>query len=359
MSDRTGWPGRPGPPHGHPCPECGALRAADNTPSCTCARRASDALRDTRTAEAAAAEDFDPLRIRPYVELEETPAAGRPGAGGAGTGNAVDATMTLRAVPGAEATAPPGASPASDATMRLPRVPPVPRPFRRGPSAGEPGRAEAAGRPGPGDAEPVRGLRRRVLVIAATGAAVAVVAAAGFASGLFTYEKPTRDGAAPKDVRASVPDSSASAASASAPRETVSPSESSAPPPPAAHGERPSPTPAESSASPSAAPSATASTTVPTAPATATIGTDRRADGGRQTIATPVLRLGDKGDEVTELQLRLAQLSLYDGEANGTFTSEVETAVRTYQWARGLQEDEPGVYGAATRASLESETKEP
>ncbi|WP_340380086.1 peptidoglycan-binding domain-containing protein [Streptomyces sp. SS7] len=357
MSDRTGWPGRPGPPHGHPCPECGALRAPDNTPSCTCARRASDALRDTRTAEAAAAEDFDPLRIRPYVELEGT--AGRPGAGRAGTGNAVEATMPLRAVPGAEGTAPPGAGRASsDATMRLQRIVPGPRPFRRGPSAGEPGGAEAAGRPGPGDEEPVRGRRRRALVIAATGAAVAVVAAAGFASGLFTYEKPTRDGAAPEDVRASVPDSATSAPSTSAPRDSVSPSESSAPPP-AAHSERPSPTPAESSASPSAAPSATASTTVPTARATATIGADRQADDGRQTIVTPVLRLGDKGDEVTELQLRLGQLSLYDGEANGTFTTEVETAVRTYQWTRGLQEDELGVYGAATRASLESETKEP
>ncbi|MYS25958.1 peptidoglycan-binding protein, partial [Streptomyces sp. SID7804] len=56
-------------PNGNPCPECGAPRNGDNTPSCGCTRRAADALRDTRTAEAAAAEDFDPLRIRPYVDL--------------------------------------------------------------------------------------------------------------------------------------------------------------------------------------------------------------------------------------------------------------------------------------------------
>ncbi|MEU1510919.1 peptidoglycan-binding protein [Streptomyces sp. NPDC005811] len=390
MSDRTGWPGRPGPPHGHPCPECGALRAPDNTPSCSCARRASDALRDTRTAEAAAAEDFDPLRIRPYVELGGTTEPG-PGDGGAGTangrrdrgagadrasaGNAVDATMTLRAVPGADPTAPPGASPAPDETMRLQRIPPgtagfLPgaadetRPLRRIPSdaggieASPFEGAEAAGRPRPGDEGPVRGRRRRVLVIAAAGAAVAVVAAAGFASGLFTYEKPTRDEAAPKDVRASVPDSSTGAASASAPSDSATPSESSGPPP-SERSEHPSPTPTESSAPPSAAPSATASTTAPTARATGTIGADSQADDGRQTIASPVLRLGDKGDEVTELQLRLRQLYLYNGEANGTFTSEVETALRNYQWSRGLQEDELGVYGAATRASLESETKEP
>src|SRR5690606_35063853 len=57
-------------PNGTPCPECGARRNGDNTPSCACTTRASDALRDARTAEAAAAEDFDPLRIRPYVDLD-------------------------------------------------------------------------------------------------------------------------------------------------------------------------------------------------------------------------------------------------------------------------------------------------
>lgn len=66
--DPTGHQGHSGQ-QGLPCPECGALRALDNTPSCTCAQRASEAQRDTRTTEAAAAEDFDPLRIRPYVEL--------------------------------------------------------------------------------------------------------------------------------------------------------------------------------------------------------------------------------------------------------------------------------------------------
>ncbi|WP_244204129.1 hypothetical protein, partial [Streptomyces africanus] len=56
-------------PNGHPCPECGTPRQPDNTPSCACTHRAAEALRNTRTTEAAAAEDFDPLRIRPYVEL--------------------------------------------------------------------------------------------------------------------------------------------------------------------------------------------------------------------------------------------------------------------------------------------------
>lgn len=52
------------------CPECGTPRAPDGTPDCSCARRASDARRDARAAERAAAEDFDPVRIRPFVELD-------------------------------------------------------------------------------------------------------------------------------------------------------------------------------------------------------------------------------------------------------------------------------------------------
>ena len=89
---------------GHICPQCGAPRAADGSPSCACTQRASDALRDARTAEAAAAEDFDPLRIRPYVELdgtsqEQTPPA-TPVAPEGETQQlpAVEETMLLRAV---------------------------------------------------------------------------------------------------------------------------------------------------------------------------------------------------------------------------------------------------------------------
>ncbi len=64
--------------NGHACPECGAPRQPNGTPSCGCTRRASDALRDARTAQAAAAEDFDPLRIRPYVELGGAAAGAKP-----------------------------------------------------------------------------------------------------------------------------------------------------------------------------------------------------------------------------------------------------------------------------------------
>ncbi|MFG3017814.1 peptidoglycan-binding protein [Streptomyces sp. NPDC048254] len=62
---------------------------------------------------------------------------------------------------------------------------------------------------------------------------------------------------------------------------------------------------------------------------------------------------------MTELQLRLTQLRLFSGNADGYYGHRTEDAVRTYQLARGIVTDESGVYGTATRAALESETTEP
>jgi peptidoglycan hydrolase-like protein with peptidoglycan-binding domain len=73
----------------------------------------------------------------------------------------------------------------------------------------------------------------------------------------------------------------------------------------------------------------------------------------------PILRFGDKGPEVVELQLRLRQIGYYSGDADGDYDRDVESAVRGYQLTRVILKDEPGVYGVATRASLEAETKEP
>ncbi|MFI1924280.1 MULTISPECIES: peptidoglycan-binding protein [unclassified Streptomyces] len=382
MIDPTGHQGHSGQ-QGLPCPECGALRALDNTPSCACARRASEAQRDTRTSEAAAAEDFDPLRIRPYVELGAE-SGGEPAdafGGGAeegsmGSAGAADVTMPLPTVPGAPGI--PGAPGApgvpADATMPLRTVHPagpapdmtaaLPTPLTS--SASEPSTTdlslfEAAdvGAVHPDDEEPHRPRRRRTLLIATTAAVVAVVAAAGFASGLFTYEKPTRDGAAPEDVRAAVPDASTSAASASAsPSRSASPSASEASPSPS-ESESPSPSASESSASPSASPSADAGQATPTARVTGSLAPGNGADDEDDSGEAVVLRRGDKGAEVTELQLRLRQLFLYNGEADGTFTGEVEDALRNYQWSRGTTEDGLGTYGAQTRTRLESETTEP
>lgn len=311
---------------GHICPECGAPRGADGSPSCACTQRASDALRDTRTAEAAAAEDFDPLRIRPYVDLEAEPV-------------------------------PEGAVPFEDETQRLPAVEAT-MPLRAvvpAPSATDLSLFEGGGdTPEPlTDAGPPR-RPRRTLVLTVAGAVVAVLAAAGFASGLFSYETPSRDDATPQDVRASVPAASKSAA-------RVTPSTSGSP---SAQPTSASPTPSLStnpSPSASSSPSATASrSTAPARTPTATATTPTATAGnGQSSSPAPILRRGDDGPEVTELQLRLTQLNFYSGPHNGIYDKQVEASVRSYQWARGIQTDELGVYGAATRAKLESETTEP
>lgn len=62
---------------------------------------------------------------------------------------------------------------------------------------------------------------------------------------------------------------------------------------------------------------------------------------------------------MAELQLRLRQVDLYSGPADGHYSRRVEYAVRNYQFDRGITQDAPGVYGPATRASLESETTRP
>ncbi|MEU9914842.1 peptidoglycan-binding domain-containing protein [Streptomyces sp. NPDC051001] len=314
--------------HGHLCPECGAPRGTDNTPSCGCTQRASDALRDARTAEAAAAEDFDPLRIRPYVELEgEASAGSATEAAAEAAAGAADMTMPLRAVPG-------------------------PAPSTRDLSL-----FEGAGREGENaddfDDEPRRRPRSTVL-LGAAGGIVAVIAAAGLASGMFSYDTPTRDGALPQEVRASVPDASPTTEAASQSPTTTAPRPSAVPPPPSASATpSPSPTPTPTTASPTPSRSTTSPTTSPATSTTADDASDARES------TPPVLRRGSEGDEVLELERRLTQLGLYTRKASGHYNEGVEDAVTRYQWARGIQTDEHGVYDLTTRERLESETEEP
>ncbi|PWI18675.1 peptidoglycan-binding protein [Streptomyces sp. Act143] len=310
---------------GHQCPECGAPRGVDNTPSCGCTQRASDALRDAREAEQAAAEDFDPLRIRPYVDLESEgrePEAPAP---------VPDATMPLRPI-----SVPP---PPSTTDLSL---------FDTTPEH------ESA----PDEPRSRISRNRRTLVLAAAGALVAVIAAAGLASGLLSYDTPERDTALPKEVRASVPDASTSSARASAQTSAASARPTSAPP---SAGESPS---ASASASPSpsrssASPTPSASTAPASTPASAAPTSTQNTIGNGQETDPPVLRRGSQGEEVVELELRLTQLGLYTRKAGGRYNEGVEDAVTRYQWARGIKVEQYGVYDLATREALESETTEP
>lgn len=379
-------------PTGTPCPECEAPRNRDNTPSCACTVRAADALRDARTAEAAAAEDFDPLRIRPYVELDGAAGEVTPDdpAAGEDTTRPADATMALRAVTPEAAAAgrtpgpagpsgtpgpsgAPGPAGASDATSVLPTplAPPTSEPSATDlhlfegphPADGTDGPSVPAATDGtPAAAGP--GRRRRTALLSAAGAVVLVIGAAGWASGLFAYETPSRDGALPDDVRASVPDAASapppSSAPAAGPSTAPSASASASASPSDSTSPSASPSPSES-ASADASASASPSEAEPSAsPSAATPGEaapgEGDEDGGEFTA--PVLRRGDRGPEVVELQLRLRQLFLYNDDIHGQFNRRVEDALRTYQWARGLR-GEMGTYGPQTRSRLESETRQP
>ncbi|MFI9809964.1 peptidoglycan-binding protein [Streptomyces sp. NPDC052301] len=74
---------------------------------------------------------------------------------------------------------------------------------------------------------------------------------------------------------------------------------------------------------------------------------------------TGVLRQGDSGHGVYELQVRLQQIpGIYDGGAiDGRYGAEVRAAVTLFQKRYGVRGDESGVYGANTRLALMLRTK--
>ncbi|SFC67613.1 peptidoglycan-binding domain-containing protein [Streptomyces aidingensis] len=105
--------------------------------------------------------------------------------------------------------------------------------------------------------------------------------------------------------------------------------------------------------SPAPEPSATRSPS-PTTPAPTATAT---GDGDGEPDEAPVLRRGDSGPAVEELQLRLRQVPhIYDGEITGDFGRRTEEAVSRFQWWYGVHGDEPGVYGPRTRDRLEEIT---
>lgn len=296
------------PDDGQRCPDCGTSREPGSAPACGCTERAADAARDARSADAAAAEDFDPLRIRPYVTLPEP-------------------------------TEEPGPAPAA------PLPPEAVAPLR----AGDVGLFTPDKTPSllPYDDEPAAG-RGRIGLYAVLTAVAVVVAVAVLATLLLAPDKPQREQALPDVPTRAVEDSAT----------TASPSGSPSSP-------RPQP-PTSQAASPPPSRSATASATATASPKPRTPRPPSRSTAratGSVEPATPkadsVLSRGDTGPEVKELQQRLRQLYLYMGEPHGTYDTPVEEAVTRFQYARGTRDDGRGVYGRATRAALEAETRAP
>ncbi|MFH9392075.1 peptidoglycan-binding protein [Streptomyces sp. NPDC017413] len=403
---------------GHACPECGRQTAGqpgtEHRVPCRCGvgapsrRLTEDEQRAARTAEIAAAEDFDPLRIRPYVTLTDLAGAGGGEAGGprSGPGTREGAATGTRegmatgtrdgarpsgmrddaasrswegaaaesgpSAPDAEGTAGAAIDPrAAASTMPLFLGGDGPDggmgvgvgtgsvPDRSG-TAPDGSRRRIAGAPPVFATDPVRPRRKRPLGVLAVGAAVAaVVGTAAFAGGLFGGDD-SGDEALP-EATTSVPDTEDEPAASVAPSPSASATSSRTRSPSATPSATPS-----ASASPTRSrepePTATAS---PSASPTASASTS--PGGGAPTAAPPAadpppglagssLRPGDRGPEVAELQVRLAEVWLYSGQPDGNYDDQVRNAVAVYQSYKAIQGDPAGVYGPNTRRALETET---
>ncbi|MFD5780744.1 peptidoglycan-binding protein [Streptomyces sp. NPDC126933] len=278
---------------GQLCPACGTPRAAEGRPDCDCAERAVRAVQAGRSEEVAASEDFDPLRIRPYVTLD-----------------------TEKAAPTAFRTAgplPPLAVKTSSARPPAAELYPSPPPARRAPF-----RAVAIG-----------------------AAAVAVIGTAAFAGGLFSgsgHQRAMPEETYPGPPTASAPERDASASPSPSPSASATPSVTAPSP-------RATPS-APRSTSPEAPRSSAPAKPTPPAP-----------EQPLQAPPGASLSRGDSGPEVVELQNRLAEIWLFRGASDGRYDERVEGAVRVYQSYKNIEGDPQGVYGPNTRRALEAESQ--
>ncbi|WP_235217377.1 peptidoglycan-binding domain-containing protein [Streptomyces noursei] len=314
------------------CPHCFAPVRGDGRPTCLCA--------------AAEAEDFDPLRLRPYVSLPDRDggpdgAAGGapPGDTGAGSGlgdwGRPDALEDLPGVDAAVHRAARPAGPASQ-TFRASGPGPTDPPVTPSPRSAPPGRPppRAAPRPtGPPGRHRCRGGRRgdRARHRGAPGRR----ARPGGAPGR-RRDRPHHD---PPDHRRAHPFRAGPERPAPATSRSRHPGATVAPPRPPTPPPTPPPSPVRASGS-VAVPTGDVA---PSAPPSGPI----------------VLREGSSGPEVVELQGRLRQVALYTGAADGQYGAAVRDAVARYQRTYGVHGDPDGVYGPATRASLEARTPQP
>lgn len=353
---------------GQTCPECGRPRAAGErssaagTARCDCAERTAEAIRETRSGELAEAEAFSPLRIRPYVTLAGEAENAQDSATGSAAGTAADtAGPSHRQTYG---------GPLPDAaTAPLPRVP------AEGAGAAAPGTATTGQARGsaadPGDVTsgpPGRGKRRTVVAVTAglvlaAGALVAVTAVGG--SPPDEAPATASEATAPPGDRSPAAGASAGGSGSDAPgsaqegRASTSPSASASASAPSSASSSSASSGTGPSDGPSSTPGDTASLPAPPPGAPSASATPQSSQPAPPAppAGPAVLRRGDEGPEVEELQRRLQLVHLYPGKTNGRFDSRLEQTLTAYQWTRGATDDR-GVYGPDTRTKLEGETSQ-
>ncbi|MEU3183078.1 peptidoglycan-binding domain-containing protein [Streptomyces sp. NPDC006923] len=287
---------------GQLCPECETPRATGDRPGCDCAERATQAVQAGRSEEIAAAEDFHPLRLRPYVTLET------------GDGQAPKAFRTAGPLPPLATEAAPVEPPAAE---------PLPAALPPAPSRRRPFRAVAIG-----------------------AAAVAVLGTAVIVAGLLPGDRQER--ALPDETLPPLPSSNLVEPDASTPSAAASASPSA----PATASSRPAPPPEPTASAPRS--------TAPQAPPVSASAKPSTSPPPQQPVQPPrggSLGPGDSGPAVMELQNRLEQIWLYRGPTNGEYDQSVEGAVRVYQSYKHIEGDPEGVYGPNTRRALEAETR--
>ncbi|MEU4347494.1 peptidoglycan-binding protein [Streptomyces sp. NPDC023838] len=214
--------------------------------------------------------------------------------------------------------------------------------------------ARGTARPAPTDPHPTARTRRHPLLLAlAAAVTIATLGTAAYASGLLGGGDSEDKATAPATTVSTAPDPGTTSAVPPSPT-TRKPTHGTARTSPSPRKSSPSPT---STPKPSTTPSRRPTTPSPTRSQVTGTGTvDTTTAPAPPPATAPVLRRGDDGSEVVELQDRLAQLAIYDGKVDGHFGSRTENAVRTYQSYMGLQGDPPGVYGPETRRALEAQT---
>ncbi|MFS7876539.1 peptidoglycan-binding protein [Streptomyces asiaticus] len=329
------------------CPHCFAPARANGRPGCTCAERAA-----ASTATAGATDDQ--TRPNPQVTLpEERPAGPDP--------------RDLRLFEEAEGENPgnaetPGVFGKGDGeeTRVIDRV-------EERPGGDEGDEGDATDAPGPGPGRHRKSKRKVVAAVLAGAAAVAVAGSLAIGTGLLgdhkedgssgggTGDHTLADSTVSPPAEEELPAEGPGASSGS-------PSSSTTPRPSASGSARASATPKSEggpsgSARPSESASATGSPTKP-GPSASDAPTSAPSDTP-EPPGPPVLREGDSGPEVVELQKRLTQLLQYIGVADGKYDEGLRRIVSSYQDQHDITGDPDGVYGENTRRDLESRTDEP
>ncbi|MET9480127.1 peptidoglycan-binding domain-containing protein [Streptomyces sp. NPDC006638] len=355
------------------CPRCFAPPGEAGHPDCACATRA-DIAGKSLTDPVEQSGDGDQMHVRPYVSL----GSGTDAPEGKAEPTAAEKAERERAARERAAFGPPGSAGAETTAVQGVVVGATAHDDgkndsgnnsdeddeegRAGVTAAGAGAGAAEGSLGDDDTDEPPARRRKGLYLAVAIAVVAAVIAvsAGVALRGGGEDEAAGPGSSSSTARTALPDATGTAGDKAAPAPDRPASDDAASSPSDDPSASPSDTaPASASASATSA-KGQAGEDTPASPTASASPTGSASPGSTPSPGPAVLREGDTGPEVVELQKRMSQLLLrYLGRPDGTYDAELERAVARYQKDRDITGDASGVYGPATRKVLEAETEKP